>query len=77
MASGALDVGIASQQANDWDIAAADLILHEAGGLLTSLDGREISYNHKDTRHGPLIAAPARIHAEINAAARLAGAGFM
>ncbi len=72
VASGALDAGFASENAHDWDIAAADLILHEAGGRLASLDGCAIVYNRGDTRHGLLTAAPAQIHAEVNAAARLA-----
>lgn len=70
VASGALDAGFASENAYDWDIAAADLILHEAGGCLTTLDGCEIFYNRRDIRHGLLTAAPAQIHAEIIAAAR-------
>jgi myo-inositol-1(or 4)-monophosphatase len=72
VASGTLDAGFASGNARDWDIAAADLILHEAGGRLATLDGCEIFYNRSETRHGPLTAAPVQIHAEINAAARLA-----
>ena len=72
VASGALDAGFASENAHDWDIAAADLILLEAGGRLASLDGCAIVYNRSDTRHGLLTAAPAQIHAEVNAAARLA-----
>jgi myo-inositol-1(or 4)-monophosphatase len=71
VASGALDAGFASENARDWDIAAADLILHEAGGRLASLDGCAIVYNRVETRHGLLTAAPAQIHAEVNAAARL------
>jgi myo-inositol-1(or 4)-monophosphatase len=71
VASGVLDAGFASENAHDWDIAAADLILHEAGGRLASLDGCAIVYNRRDTRHGLLTAAPAQIHAEVNAAARL------
>jgi myo-inositol-1(or 4)-monophosphatase len=70
VASGALDAGFASENARDWDIAAADLILHEAGGRLASLDGCEIVYNRSNTRHGLLTAAPAQIHAEVNAAVR-------
>jgi myo-inositol-1(or 4)-monophosphatase len=70
VASGALDAGFASENARDWDIAAADLILHEAGGRLAGLDGCEIVYNRSDTRHGLLTAAPAQIHAEVNAAVR-------
>jgi myo-inositol-1(or 4)-monophosphatase len=72
VASGALDAGFASDSARDWDIAAADLILREAGGRLATLDGSEILYNRRDTYHGPLTAAPEQIHAEVNAAARLA-----
>ena len=72
VASGALDAGFASENAHDWDIAAADLILLEAVGRLASLDGCAIVYNRGDTRHGLLTAAPAQIHAEVNAAARLA-----
>lgn len=71
VASGALDAGFATKNARDWDIAAADLILLEAGGRLASLDGCAIVYNRGDTRHGLLTAAPAQIHAEVNAAARL------
>jgi len=72
VASGALDAGFASENSNDWDIAAADLILDEAGGRLASLDGCAIVYNRSETRHGVLTAAPAQIHAEVNAAARRA-----
>ncbi len=72
VASGALDAGFASGNSCDWDIAAADLILNEAGGRLAELDGRAIVYNKPDVHHGLLTAAPAQIHGEINAAARLA-----
>jgi myo-inositol-1(or 4)-monophosphatase len=70
VASGALDAGFASENAHDWDIAAADLILQEAGGRLASLDGRLIMYNRKDTRHGVLTASSERLHPEVNAAVR-------
>ncbi len=71
VASGVFDAGFASRNARDWDIAAADLILSEAGGRLANLDGSEIIYNRPDTYHGPLTAAPAQIQAEVNVAARL------
>ena len=72
VASGALDASFASANARDWDIAAADIILREAGGRLATLDGREIVYNRQDTFHGPLIAAPELVHAEAKAAVRRA-----
>jgi len=70
VASGVLDAGFATENAHDWDIAAADLILHEAGGRLASLEGTPLFYNRPETRHGLLTAAPTQIHAEVNAAAR-------
>ena len=72
VASGVLDAGIASENSHDWDIAAADLILHEAGGVLAGLDGAPPVYNSNNTRHGLLTAAPAQIHTQLNAAARRA-----
>jgi myo-inositol-1(or 4)-monophosphatase len=68
VAAGALDAALVSANSNDWDIAAADLILHEAGGLLTSLDGDAPIYNRRDTHHGVLVAAPLPIVAQIHAA---------
>jgi myo-inositol-1(or 4)-monophosphatase len=41
----------------DWDLAAADLLLHEAGGVLTDMDGRQLLYNRPVPVHGALIAA--------------------
>ncbi len=72
VASGALDAGFASENSNDWDVAAADLILEEAGGRLAGLDGGELVYNRKETRHGLLTAAPRQIHSQVNLALRRA-----
>ena len=68
--AGELDAGIASTDAWDWDIAAADLIVREAGGLLTDLDEREPVYNRPNPRHGILGAAPASLHGALIAALR-------
>jgi len=40
VAAGANDLAIASPGARDWDIAAADVILSEAGGLVVGDRGR-------------------------------------
>lgn len=72
VASGALDAGFASENSNDWDIAAADLILEEAGGRLASLDGGALIYNRKETNHGFLTAAPRQLHTQVNLALRRA-----
>jgi myo-inositol-1(or 4)-monophosphatase len=57
VASGELDVSFASRNSHDWDLAAADLLLHEAGGLLTDLAGEAIVYNRSNPVHGALVAA--------------------
>jgi myo-inositol-1(or 4)-monophosphatase len=57
VADASLDVAFAGANSHDWDIAAADLIVHEAGGALTALDGRQVTYNCPDPVHGALVAA--------------------
>jgi myo-inositol-1(or 4)-monophosphatase len=42
VASGALDLALASEKSHDWDIAAVDLILQEAGGGLVEAAGRPL-----------------------------------
>jgi myo-inositol-1(or 4)-monophosphatase len=59
VADGSLDAALASADANDWDIAAAHLILERAGGRLADLDGNSPRYNRPCTSHGRLFAAPA------------------
>jgi myo-inositol-1(or 4)-monophosphatase len=74
IASGRIDAGLVGDKSYDWDIAAADLILNEAGGRLTDLDGNKPRYNCEIPRHAALVAAPAGFHAElINAARRAKG----
>jgi myo-inositol-1(or 4)-monophosphatase len=68
VAAGALDACLISANSHDWDIAAADLIVEEAGGRLADFDGREILYNRGVTRHGELAAASMPILGEIGAA---------
>jgi myo-inositol-1(or 4)-monophosphatase len=57
VASGEFDAALASRNSHDWDLAAADLLVHEAGGTITDLDGAIITYNRPDPVHGTLIAA--------------------
>ena len=65
VASGRLDVAFAGPDSHDWDIAAADLLVHEAGGLLTTYDGKPPIYNRADVRHGALIAAGRARHGRL------------
>ena len=57
VAHGELDAAFAGGASHDWDLAAADLLVHEAGGVLTDMDGRQLLYNRPDPVHGALIAA--------------------
>jgi myo-inositol-1(or 4)-monophosphatase len=57
VADGTLDAGLASRNSNDWDLAAADLLVHEAGGLLTTFAGQALIYNKPLPVHEPLVAA--------------------
>jgi myo-inositol-1(or 4)-monophosphatase len=57
VASNRVDLATARADANDWDLAAVDLLVHEAGGILCDLDGARLSYNQPDPRHPALIAA--------------------
>jgi myo-inositol-1(or 4)-monophosphatase len=72
IASGRIDAGLVGDKSYDWDIAAADLILNEAGGCLTDLDGNQPRYNCETPRHAALVASPAALHAELVNAARRA-----
>ncbi len=61
VAQGELDAAFAGGGAHDWDLAAADLLLHEAGGVLTDVTGSPLNYTNGRVEHDALIAAgPAR-----------------
>jgi myo-inositol-1(or 4)-monophosphatase len=62
VAEGSIDIGLVSAHAQDWDIAAADLILQEAGGCLTGLDGSTPTYNKPHPSHDEMIAVASRLH---------------
>jgi myo-inositol-1(or 4)-monophosphatase len=65
VADGRLDAAFAGGQSRDWDLAAADLIVHEADGNMTALSGDTIRYNRPDVTHGVLVAAGRDRHAGI------------
>ena len=60
-----LDAAVAGGNGHDWDLAAADLLVHEAGGVMTALDGETLIYNRPDPVHGVLIAAGRERHAAL------------
>jgi myo-inositol-1(or 4)-monophosphatase len=76
VANGELDVAFASAGSHDWDLAAADLLVHEAGGALTTLVGEGLTYNQPELVHGALAAAGAERHVALIALARAKLADF-
>lgn len=70
VAHGQYDGALARRCACDWDIAAADLILSEAGGALTDLSGDAPRYNKLLPEHPALAAGPPGLQAELIRAAR-------
>ncbi|WP_040678353.1 3'(2'),5'-bisphosphate nucleotidase CysQ [Nitratireductor pacificus] len=65
VAHGALDATFVKPNAHDWDIAAADLILEEAGGRILDQQGASPLYAGADPRHGALAAGSGGLLAEM------------
>ena len=65
VATGALDGTFTAPNSRDWDLAAADLLVHEAGGLITTLTGERLIYNRPDPVHGALVAAGRARHGRL------------
>ncbi|MFP6717749.1 MAG: 3'(2'),5'-bisphosphate nucleotidase CysQ [Alphaproteobacteria bacterium] len=62
VATGELDAVIALRPKSDWDIAAGDLLVREAGGLMTDAGGTPHRYNEEDILHPNLVASGTLIH---------------
>ncbi|MDP6344339.1 MAG: 3'(2'),5'-bisphosphate nucleotidase CysQ [Alphaproteobacteria bacterium] len=65
VAQGRYDACISLSGKSDWDIAAAELILAEAGGVVTDARSDDFIYNLPDPRHKSVIAAGPALHARI------------
>ena len=74
-AQGAVDFAVASENAHDWDIAAADLILEEAGLRLVEPAGVPLLYNTERIRREMLLAAPHALAPRLIEAFRSASRG--
>ena len=57
VAAARFDAMISLTMKRDWDLAAADIILAEAGGLVVGADGGTLSYNQPQALQGATIAA--------------------
>lgn len=70
VASGELDAAFARPGASEWDIAAADIIIEEAGCALTDRNGKPVLYNCRNVKSPSLVAAPLETQREILALAK-------
>lgn len=57
IADGQFDCCVTLRPKNDWDVAAADLILEEAGGILTTGTGKRLIFNRKKPLHDHIVAS--------------------
>jgi myo-inositol-1(or 4)-monophosphatase len=58
--AGTLDAAFSSGGSQDWDLAAAHLLVHEAGGLLTDFAGRPLLFNGLGAHRALVAAGPGR-----------------
>ena len=65
VADGSADASVSLTPKRDWDLAAADIILQEAGGRLTDASGAVMTYNRPVTKQASLIAANPQLSNEI------------
>ena len=70
VAAGRLHGAVSIGQRNDWDLAAGDLLVREAGGRVTDTYGAAYVYNRPQTWQQGLVAAGAKRHAAIMQALR-------
>jgi myo-inositol-1(or 4)-monophosphatase len=67
VASGSFDAAITMASTHDWDLAAADIIIREAGGLITSIEGDTLQFNRPAVDQPPVLAAGPALHAAVRA----------
>jgi myo-inositol-1(or 4)-monophosphatase len=53
---------VALRPKSDWDLAAAHLLVVEAGGRITDAQGADLVYNRAETRHAGVLAANPVLH---------------
>lgn len=66
VASGQADATVSFTPKSDWDLAAAELIAHEAGAVITDLRGKAFRYDSDHTSNFGVICAGPALNALIN-----------
>jgi len=65
VACAAFDASVSLSATHDWDLAAADLIVREAGGLISSHLGKPFRYNQASSIQPSVVAAGRALHEAI------------
>jgi myo-inositol-1(or 4)-monophosphatase len=65
VAAGKFDAAISLTEKSDWDVVAADLLVREAGGRVTTADGAPLQYGSANYRHPSVIAAGAYVFDDV------------
>lgn len=61
VAEGAADIFVKDVPVRDWDVAAPHLVLQEAGGVLTQLNGKAFDYQDGYEKHGLIVTSSDRL----------------
>lgn len=72
VAAGKSDGTLSLSKKHDWDLAAAELLVQEAGGIVTSHLGDALHYNQRSALQQSLVAAGPSLHADLLARTRTA-----
>ena len=62
VAVGEFDAMMSLTRKSDWDLAAGDLIVREAGGQVTDREGASLTYNREEPVHASVICAGTALH---------------
>lgn len=76
VAAGRYDGYLSWRRTNDWDIAAAVLLIEEAGGRITDAGGRPVLLNRPEPVHSGILAAGAALLPALLAATGSANAAY-
>lgn len=74
IAAGRADGAISLNAKSEWDLAAPTLLIEEAGGKATAIDGTAFTFNQEMTRLNGLVAAGRALHDLLIARTRLVAA---
>jgi myo-inositol-1(or 4)-monophosphatase len=77
VAAGRFDGYLSWRRTHDWDIAAAVLLLAEAGAVMTDAGGGPIRLNQPTPSHQGLLAAGVALHPDLLAATRAGHAAYL